>query len=112
MVHPRPGMVLRGMLKIVLIAMAAAQVMTAVFTVLARQIDADVAPQIISLFGFVSCGLVSMWLQADARRAFRFAKEKGFIAAARDGQAGPQIAAECPRRWLVVLHVELNPAAV
>jgi hypothetical protein len=105
-------MMLRGMLKIVLIAIAAAQILTTAFTLLARQIDANVAPQIVSVFGFVTCGLVSMWLQADARRAFRLAKEKGFIAAARDGQALPQIAADCPRRWLVVLHVELNPAAI
>lgn len=112
MVRTRPGMMLRGMLKIVLIAIAAAQILTTAFALLARQIDADLAPQIVSAFGFVTCGLVSMWLQADARRAFRLAKAKGYISAARDGQVGPHIAADCPRRWLVVLHVELNPAAV
>jgi hypothetical protein len=68
MVRPRPGMMFRGMLKVVLIAIAASQILTAAFTVLARQIDAGLSPQIISVFGFVTCGLVSMWLQADARR--------------------------------------------
>lgn len=111
MVRTRPGMMFRGMLKIVLIAIAASQILTTAFTLLARQIDADVSPQIISVFGFVTCGLVSMWLQADARRAFRVAKEKGFVGAARDNEVVPQIAADCPRRWLVMLHVELNPAA-
>ncbi|RFU48103.1 hypothetical protein D0B32_11375 [Paraburkholderia sp. DHOC27] len=103
-------MMVRGMLKIVLVAIATAQLLTAAFTLLARQIDADVAPQIVSVFGFVTCGLVSMWLQADARRAFRVAKEKGFVKA-RNGEAGLTIAADCPHRWLVVLHAELNPAA-
>jgi hypothetical protein len=112
MMRPRPGIMFRGMLKVVLIAIVASQILTTAFTLLARQIDADLSPQIISVFGFVTCGLISMWLQADARRAFGFAKEKGFVAAARDGQPGPTIAADCPRRWLVVLHIELNPAAL
>lgn len=112
MVYSRLGTLMRGMLKIMLVAIAGAQILTAAFTFLAQQIDANIAPQIISVFGFVSCGLVSMWLQADARRAFRFAKEKGFVAAGNDGKPGPQIAADCPRRWLVVLHAELNPAAI
>jgi hypothetical protein len=103
MVRPRPGMMFRGMLKVVLIAIAASQILTTAFTLLAHQIDPALSPEIISV--------VSMWLQADARRAFGFAKEKGFVAAARDGQPGPRIAADCPRRWLVVLHIELNPAA-
>jgi len=111
MVRPRPGMMFRGMLKVVLIAIAASQVLTTAFTLFARQIDAALSPQIISVFGFVTCGLVSMWLQADARRAFGFARQNGFVAASPDGQPGPLIATDCPRRWLVVLHVELNPAA-
>lgn len=111
MVRTRPGMMFRGMLKIVLIAIATSQILTTAFTLLARQIDAALSPQIVTVFGFVTCGLVSMWLQADARRAFGLAKEKGFVGAARDGEVGPQIAADCPRRWLVILHVELNPAA-
>jgi hypothetical protein len=102
-------MMLRGMLKVVLVAIVASQILTSAFTLLAHQIDPALSPQIVSVFGFVTCGLVSMWLQADARRAFGFARQKGFVAAARDGQQGPQIAADCPRRWLVVLHSELNP---
>ena len=111
MVRPRPGTMFRGMLKVVLIAIAASQILTAAFTVIARQIDAALQPQIISVFGFVTCGLISLWLQSDARRAFGAAKNKGYVRAARDGQPGPLIAADCPKRWLVVLHVELNPAA-
>jgi hypothetical protein len=111
MVRLQPGMMLRGMLKIVLIAVAASQILTTAFTFLARQINADLSQQIVSVFGFVTCGLVSMWLRDDARRAFGFAKQKGFVAAAPEGQPGVRIAADCPRRWLVILHIELNPAA-
>jgi hypothetical protein len=67
MVRPRPGMMFRGMLKVVLIAIAASQILTTAFTLLAHQIDPALSPEIISVFGFVTCGLVSMWLQADAR---------------------------------------------
>lgn len=59
-VRPRPGMMLRGMLKVVLIAIAASQILTTAFTLFAHQIDPALSPQIISVFGFVTCGLVSM----------------------------------------------------
>lgn len=111
MVRQRPASMFRGMLKVVLIAIVSSQILTTLFSVCAQQIDAAASPQITAAFGFVTCGLISLWLQSDARRAFGFAKGKGFVAAARDGQSGLQIAADCPKRWLVVLHAELNPAA-
>jgi hypothetical protein len=53
---------------------------------------------------------VSYWVQDDARRAWVDACRHGHV---RRGANGPlpgiEIARECPRRWLVVLHAELNP---
>ncbi len=106
-------MLLRGLAKVVIIALAANQILTIAFAFFARQIDAGLSAETISLFSFATCGLVSLWLQADARSAYRAARAKGFITPGRGTQAPqiPQIAADCPRRWLVVLHIELNPAA-
>lgn len=98
------------MCKVVAIAFVTNQVLTTIFTYVVQQLDASVPPQTIWLFSCVTCGLLSMWLQADARRAFGFAREKGFVKTGDDRKQALQIAANCPKRWLVILHTELNPA--
>ncbi|MGF6899897.1 hypothetical protein P3T22_001146 [Paraburkholderia sp. GAS348] len=60
----------------------------------------------------VTCGLLTLWLQSDARRAFGFAREKGFVKTVGERKQELQIAEDCPKRWLVILHIELNPAAI
>jgi hypothetical protein len=106
------AMLFRGLAKVIFIAFIANEILTAAFTTFARQIDVGLTPQIVTVFSYVTCGLVSMWLQADARRAFAFAHQHGFVKAAGNPSQGLQIAKDCPKRWLVVLHSELHPAAV
>jgi hypothetical protein len=81
------------------------------FAYVAQQIDVAVPHQTITLFSCVTCRLVTLWLQSDARRAFGFARDKGYVGTAGDTSQGLQVAADCPKRWLVVLHIELNPAS-
>jgi hypothetical protein len=46
-------------------------------------------------------------LQSDARRAFGFAREKGFFAeAAGDRKQDLQTDGDCPKRWMVISHIE------
>jgi hypothetical protein len=111
MVRSRPALMLRGFSKVVAIAFATNQILTAAFAYVAQQIDVGVSHQTITLFSCVTCGLITLWLQSDARRAFGLALEKGHVKTADDTSQGPQIAPDCPKRWLVVLHIELNPAA-
>jgi hypothetical protein len=103
----RLTLMLRGMTKVIAVAFLANQVLTSVFTLAAQQIDPQLPHQTIWMFSCVTCGLVTLWLQSDARRAFGFAREKGYVKAAGDEW---QISADCPKRWLVILHIELNPA--
>ncbi|KAA1010945.1 hypothetical protein FVF58_18325 [Paraburkholderia panacisoli] len=105
-------MMFRGMCKVVAIAFVTNQILTTLFTYLARQLDAALPDQALWLFSCVTCGLLTLWLQSDARRAFGFAREKGFVKKGGDRQPYVQIADDCPKRWLVILHIELNPAAV
>lgn len=108
---PSPySMLLRGFAKVMFIAFAVNEVLTAAFSVVARQIDLDLAQQSLTLFSYVTCILVSFWLQSDARRAFGFARDKGFVKQTDNPPQALQIAQDCPKRWLVVLHSELNPA--
>jgi len=106
----RLTLMLRGMTKVIAIAFLANQVLTTVFTLAAQQIDPQLPHQTISMFSCVTCGLVTLWLQSDARRAFGFAREKGYVKAAVDAGDEWQVAVDCPKRWLVILHLELNPA--
>jgi hypothetical protein len=105
----RLPMLLRGMIKVVAIAFLANQVLTSVFTLVAQQIDPQLPHQTIWLFSCVTCGMLTLWLQSDARRAYGFAREKGYVKAAGSDKQQWQIAMDCPKRWLVVLHIELNP---
>ncbi|WP_254699726.1 hypothetical protein [Trinickia violacea] len=106
----RLTMLLRGMAKVIAIAFLANQVLTSVFTLAAQQIDPEISHQTIWLFSCMTCGLFTLWLQSDARRAYGFAREKGFVKSEDNaGQAALQVAMDCPKRWLVILHIELNP---
>ncbi|WP_043203569.1 hypothetical protein [Paraburkholderia acidipaludis] len=102
----------RALLKIVLVTIVFSQVLVMLFGMAAQTIDPGVSATPSLIFGYVTCALVSYWLQADARRAWEHARERGHV---RRGTQGPlpgiEIAAACPRRWLVILYAELNPAA-
>ncbi|WP_262421373.1 hypothetical protein [Paraburkholderia sp. UCT31] len=105
-------MMFRGMCKVVAIAFVTNQVLTTIFTYVTQQLDTALPHETIWLFSCVTCGLLTLWLQSDARRAFGFAREKGFVKKGDDGKQDLQIAEDCPKRWLVILHIELNPAAM
>lgn len=102
----------RGWLKLALLTFSVDQILTAVFGYATQRIDPGIADFETVIFSCITCFLVSHWLVADARVAWAAAKEQGFIGPVQTGGAhGSQleIASACPRRWLVVLHLELNP---
>jgi hypothetical protein len=105
-------MMFRGLCKVVAIAFVTNQVLTTLFTYAAQQFDSPPPHDAIWLFSCVTSGLVTLWLQSDARRAFGFAREKGFVRKGGNATQELQIAEDCPKRWLVILHIELNPAAM
>lgn len=103
----------RGWLKLVLLTFSVDQILTAVFGYAAQYIDPGMAEWQTMIFSCVTCVLVSNWLVTDARAAWSSAKKQGYIGAAQPASGAPgerlAIANDCPRRWLVVLHLELNP---
>ena len=103
---------IRGVLKVVAIAMIGSQVLTAAFQFAAQQIALDTTAMEISIFSFVTCGLVSLWLQSDARRAYALAREKNCVTPVDKRNPAVVISPDCPKRWLVVLHIEMNRGAV
>jgi hypothetical protein len=105
-------MMFRGLCKVVAIAFVTNQLLTTIFTYFAQQLASAPPHEAVWLFSCVTCGMVTLWLQADARRAFGLARAKGFVKKGGAGMQDVQIAQDCPKRWLVILHIELNPAAI
>ena len=102
----------RGIVKLISIAILANQVLTLAFAYVVDQLDPGAPILIRSVFSFATCIFVSSWLQTDARRAYLLAREKGCVTPVDSAHPALQISPDCPRRWLVVLHIEMNPAAV
>ncbi|WP_256935955.1 hypothetical protein [Caballeronia sordidicola] len=100
------------MAKLIIVAILANQLLTLAFVSVVEQIDPDSPVLMRSVFSFVTCVLLSSWLQADARRAYLVAREKGCITPVDGTHPTLSIAPNCPRRWLVILHIEMNPAIV
>ncbi|CAB3754550.1 hypothetical protein GQ57_05810 [Burkholderia sp. MSh2] len=105
----RAALRLRGVVKLTVVTIAVAQALAFAFESLlvATGFAPDAAT--VLLFRFVTCALVSFWLQADALRAYQYAAQHGFVTA--HGAPGDPIdvAPQCPKRWLVVLSLQLDP---
>ncbi|MFD1560841.1 hypothetical protein ACFSHT_35240 [Paraburkholderia silviterrae] len=101
----------RAWLKIVIFTICADQVLTAAFTYVGQMIDPGMTEIQTLVFSCLTCVLVSNWLVSDARAAWANAKQHGHVATTQSdsGVRELKIADTCPRRWLVVLHIELNP---
>ncbi|MEW9583364.1 hypothetical protein [Paraburkholderia sp. DGU8] len=101
----------RGWLKLLFVTLAANQVLTTAFVYVAQQVDPGLTAMHTLIFSCVTCALVRYWLQTDARRAWCNALDKGYIGS-RHAESDADLlktADNCPKRWLVVLHIELNP---
>ncbi|MGU7769897.1 hypothetical protein ACV229_06920 [Burkholderia sp. MR1-5-21] len=105
----RTALRLRGLVKLTVITIAVAHLLTIAFQHLLAAAGFAPDAATLLLFRFVSCALVSYWLQADALRAYRHASEHGFVTLPGANGDAVSIAAQCPRRWLVVLNLQLDP---
>ncbi|MBJ9967712.1 hypothetical protein [Burkholderia seminalis] len=105
----RAALRLRGVMKLTIVTIAVAHALTFAFDSLL--VAAGFAPDAatVLLFRFVTCALVSFWLQADALRAYRYAAQHGFVTVPGAHGDPVDVAPQCPKRWLVVLNLQLEP---
>lgn len=97
----------RALIKIAVLLVLANQILTTAFAFVAHQNHPDVALGLTTLFSFALCAILSVWIRADAKRAWEEAVESGFISPGAIHRGSVvRILRGCPRRWLVVLHVE------
>jgi len=101
---------IRGAAKVVLFAILMNQVLTTAFSFVVQRIDPGVPESIVPMFSFITTLLLASWIQMDARRAYLHALKQGGVRPVSDTNPSVHIAPDCPKRWLVILHVEINPA--
>ncbi|AFQ51943.1 hypothetical protein [Burkholderia cepacia] len=108
-VRMRAALWMRGLSKLTVITIAVTQILTLVFDALLVSVGDTPEAATLLLFRFVTCALVSFWLQADASRAYRHAAQHGLVTVSGVHGELIEIAPQCPKRWLVVLSLQLEP---
>ena len=105
----RAALRMRGLVKLTVVTIAVTQLLTLVFEALLVAVGYAPEAATLLLFRFVTCALVSFWLQADASRAYRHASKRGLVTVSGEHGELIEIAPQCPKRWLVVLNLQLEP---
>ncbi|AOI96293.1 hypothetical protein [Burkholderia sp. LA-2-3-30-S1-D2] len=105
----RAALRMRGLVKLTVVTIAVTQLLTLVFEALLVAVGYAPEAATLLLFRFVTCALVSFWLQADASRAYRHASKRGLVTVSGKHGELIEIAPQCPKRWLVVLSLQLEP---
>jgi len=105
----RAALRMRGLVKLTIITIAVTQILTLVFDGLLVLLGDTPEAATLLLFRFVTCALVGFWLQADASRAYRHAAQRGLVTVSGAHGDLIEIAPQCPKRWLVVLSLQLEP---
>jgi hypothetical protein len=103
---------MRGLFKLFAMIMIGDHFMSLIFAYACHAVDPSVPDNVVTGFGLVSSLMLGFWIQSDAKRAFEFAATNKLVAGLNPSNPLPRIKPECPKKWLVLLHIELNPAAV
>jgi hypothetical protein len=97
----------RALARIAALLVLVTPIFTSAFAFLAHQNHPDFALGLTTLFSFALCAILGVWIKTDAKRAWQDACEAGFVSpAVIRGGCIVHVQRDCPRRWLVVLHVE------
>jgi hypothetical protein len=98
----------KAIVRIALLSILISQIVSAAFGFVAYRNHPDVALGLTTMVSFLLCAVLSVWIRSDAKHAYLDACELGYVSSATASGRRLLIARECPRRWLVVLHVELH----
>ncbi|KVN03809.1 hypothetical protein WL88_20855 [Burkholderia diffusa] len=105
----RTALSMRGLVKLTDITIAVTQILTLVFDALLVAVDYAPETATLPLFRFVTCALVSFGRQADVSRAYRHAAQRGLVTMSGAHGELIDIAPQCPKRWLAVSSLQLEP---
>jgi hypothetical protein len=108
----KPAIRRKALIRIAILVIVINQLMTTAFAFVVRRSHPDVALGLTTLFSFALCVILSIWIRSDAKYAYEAACKQGYVSRLAGRARDVRIARECPRRWLVVLYVELQGSAV
>ncbi|CAG9211386.1 conserved hypothetical protein [Paraburkholderia tropica] len=99
----------RAVARLVVLILLINPILTCAFAFVARGSHPDLALGLTTLFCFMTCAALSAWIRSDARHAWRDARASGFVEPrAIASGATVRVHGDCPRRWLVELHIGLQ----
>lgn len=91
------------------VALCVTEGLALVFSGVAQILSFDTSPVEFGLFGAITTVLVAGWLRMDAERAYTFADKAGFLTHEEGRRTVKSVQQGCPKLWLVMLHLQLNP---
>lgn len=91
------------------VALCVTEGLAFVLSAVARIFAVDTSAVEFGIFGAVTTVLVAGWLQMDAQRAYAYADRSGFLNRNETRTRVKSVKEDCPKFWLVVLHLQLHP---
>ena len=99
----------RATARIWMVTILITQFLAAIFGVVARNVSDGDANLAVIIFTCATSALVVRWLQQDAYRAWISARTNGYLKREASGDYSVvDVRPDCPRRWLVLMHAQLN----
>jgi hypothetical protein len=91
------------------VALCVTEGLAFILSAVARLFDVVTSTVEFGMFGAVTTVLVAGWLKIDAQRAYVFADRSGFLNRDETRSRVKSVREDCPKFWLVVLHLQLHP---
>ncbi|MGF6267056.1 hypothetical protein OKW49_008050 [Paraburkholderia youngii] len=99
----------RATARIWIVTILITECLAAIFGIVAQTVSEGDTNLPVMIFTCATSALVVRWLQQDARRAWVFARTNGYLQRDACGDYSVvDVRPDCPRRWLVLLHAQLN----
>ncbi len=106
---PADRMRLTGRFTVVGVALAVTEIEAFIISAILHAISYPVSPVLFGAFGAVTTILVGGWVRLDAEQAFKWADRHGFLVRDEDTSRVTAVRQNCPKPWLVALHLQLHP---
>ncbi|MGV7242352.1 hypothetical protein [Caballeronia sp. M23-90] len=99
----------KARLLVLLVAALVTQVTTFIISILVNAVGTNVPAIPFAIFACITLALTQRWILVDAAKAFGEAVAKRHVLLQGDPPQITFIVATCPKRWFVLLHIQLHP---
>lgn len=103
---------LKAQLKVLLVSALVTEVAALCFSIVTQAATGEVFPAAFGLFSAVTLALAHRWVMVDVGNAFQAAVSKHHVLLEGTTPHITQIDSSCPRRWFVLLHIQLHPELI